>query len=150
MSMLSRLSRRLTAIVVGIVIGAGLVLSFSLAVGAGIVPRLDRPAAPHDFPRNENGESYGSASDAASPDDQPDLISAVGADGTEGFVKRTDLELPDPSSPAEAVARNSLATRKPIPLYAQDGKTVIGEFRFSKPPVIVLETDDPSAGPKAD
>lgn len=58
---------------------------------------------------------------------EPDLIAAVGIDGTEGYVRSEDIS-PTPSTPQKAVAIASLAkTDRCIPLYNLDGE-VIGEF----------------------
>ena len=66
------------------------------------------------------------------------LIAALGTNGTRGFVKAEDLDGDLPSNPAEAVAYMEEMERKTaygtknyvrlIPLYAEDGVTVIGEF----------------------
>ncbi|MCT1404019.1 hypothetical protein M4D81_33975 [Paenibacillus sp. p3-SID867] len=82
-----------------------------------------------NFPRNENGQTYGSAADAASSDTEPELISAFGVDGTKGYVMKKDLDGEQPKSPKEALAsmeRNKEG--RDIPLYDVDGKTVIGVF----------------------
>lgn len=84
------------------------------------------------FPKNENGQTYGSAADATSPYTEPDLIKAYGVDGTIGYVMKKDLDGEMPKTPEEALAkqRNAPASRT-IPLYDVDGKTVIGEFKIS-------------------
>lgn len=66
------------------------------------------------------------------------LIAALGANGTRGFVKAEDLDGDLPSNPEEAIAymeemerKTAYGTKKYvrlIPLYAEDGVTVIGEF----------------------
>lgn len=76
---------------------------------------------------NENNETYGSGLLAETIGIEPDLIAAVGIDGTEGYVRSEDIS-PTPSTPQEAVAIASLAkTDRCIPLYNLDGE-VIGEF----------------------
>lgn len=45
-----------------------------------------------DYSLNDAGETYGSALYAASSADEPDLIQAYGVDGTEGYVKKVDLD----------------------------------------------------------
>lgn len=86
------------------------------------------------YPTNENGETYGSALHASSPDQEPDLISAVGDDGeTEGYVRKSDLAvLPSPQNPAEALAQEQQLRNKivQIPLYDFEGERVIGTFTF--------------------
>lgn len=90
---------------------------------------------------NENGQTYGSAMYAPSPDKEPDLILAEALDGTEGYVYASDLNADLPNNPEELLAytaRNQkiwdnapigqVVIARTIPLYAVDGKTVIGEF----------------------
>ncbi|WP_414853607.1 peptidase M56 BlaR1 [Brevibacillus sp. IT-7CA2] len=88
------------------------------------------PTNPPHYPENENGQTYGSATDAASPDTEPELISAIGVDGTTGYVLKKDLDGERPKSPEEAIAiQNSRSPGgRDIPLYDVDGKTVIGVF----------------------
>jgi len=83
-----------------------------------------------NFPKNKNGQTYGSASDATSSKTRPDLIQAIGVDGTKGYVLKKDIEGEQPKSPEEAIAIQN--SRPPggrdIPLYDVDGETVIGVF----------------------
>jgi hypothetical protein len=87
-------------------------------------PRL--PAAP-PYPVNENGMTYGSGAGIDADDPGPDLVAAHGTNGRCGFVRAADRP-----RPARTLAR-ALASPSPdgrlVPLYAQDGATVIGEFR---------------------
>lgn len=80
--------------------------------------------------KNVNGETYGYAIQAETIGYEPDLIAATGTNGTDGYVRGTDLEGPIPSSPEEAIAMQSTNGRY-IPLYESDGETVIGEFYIS-------------------
>jgi hypothetical protein len=88
------------------------------------------------FPRNENGQTYGTPTPRpgpVSPGTVPDLIKAQGVDGTVGYVRFTDLQGPQPKNPQEAVAlskKNLASGVRQIPLYAVDGKTVIGVFNI--------------------
>ena len=95
----------------------------------------------HIYEINENGQTYGSAMYAPSPDKEPDLILAEALDGTEGFIYSSDLNADLPNSPEELLAsltRNQeiwdnapigqVVIARTIPLYDIDGKTVIGEF----------------------
>ncbi|WP_206812374.1 hypothetical protein [Paradesulfitobacterium ferrireducens] len=102
------------------------------------------------YPTNDNGQTYGSARDATSLATEPDLIRARGQDGTEGYVRSTDLHGIMPKTPEEALALQS--NRKPgsfeeIPLYDVDGKTVIGSFKIqntqgiNKPVEAITEQD---------
>lgn len=83
------------------------------------------------YPVNENGQTYG-------PDlsgvivRSPDLTLVENADGVWGYIYAD----PKISSPAEAVAyMESVAAAGAYiaPMYLQDGKTVIGEYRSEIP-----------------
>ncbi|WMJ77477.1 MULTISPECIES: hypothetical protein [unclassified Sedimentibacter] len=75
---------------------------------------------------NENGQTYGLESE-----DSPDLIAAQGIDGTYGYILSNDLYGPEFSTPEEAVNwQEKHNGKRVIPLYASDGKTVIGEFKL--------------------
>lgn len=80
------------------------------------------------FPKNKQGQTYGSASDAPSSEDEPDLIRAYGIDGTIGYVKKEDLDGPQPKTPEEAIRLTNEAKPREIPLYEVDGETIIGKF----------------------
>jgi hypothetical protein len=83
------------------------------------------------FPRNQSGQSYGSDMHSTSPATEPDLVLACGTDGTIGYVKSSDLYGTQPKTPEEAVAQNpKVGDVKQIPLYASDGKTVIGKYNI--------------------
>lgn len=76
---------------------------------------------------NANNETYGSGLLSETLGIEPDLIAAVGTDGTEGYVRSEDIS-PIPSTPKEAVAMAALAkTDRCVPLYSLDGD-VIGKF----------------------
>jgi signal peptidase I len=62
----------------------------------------------------------------------PDLVKAVGVDGTEGYVRNQDLLGEMPKTPEEALEmqKKSPPGGRDIPLYAADGKTVIGVFHI--------------------
>jgi len=90
------------------------------------------------YPVNENGQTYGSAADAISIETEPDLIAAIGIDGTKGYVLAKDLRANMPKTPEEAIAQmnarktaeaNGTYEGRLIPLYDVDGKTVIGQYR---------------------
>jgi hypothetical protein len=84
------------------------------------------------FPKNKNGQTYGSSGDATSSYTEPDLIKAYGVDGTIGYVLKTDLEDQMPKNPEEALAlqKSRPAGGRDIPLYNVEGKTVIGVFHI--------------------
>ncbi|WP_214627072.1 hypothetical protein [Paenibacillus agaridevorans] len=82
------------------------------------------------YPVNENGQTYGSDADATSAETRPELISAIGENGIEGYVLKKDLDGEQPKTPEEAIAiQNSRSPGgRDIPLYDVDGETVIGVF----------------------
>ncbi|MFA5531041.1 MAG: hypothetical protein WDA11_10295 [Thiohalomonadaceae bacterium] len=119
-----------------------------VALSLSIVTALAQPDQEHgkspSYPINESGLTYGSASDAASPEEEPDLISAVGVDGIEGYVYSKDLQEGAPNTPEEAIVMTKAMDEKmaslrlgetlvvrTIPLYDIDGKTIIGKFAIS-------------------
>ena len=79
------------------------------------------------YPTNGNGQTYGPNRRDPMFDD-PDLMSAIGIEGTIGYVKKEDLNGPQPKTPEEAVKLNEAKPRE-IPLYDVDGETIIGKFR---------------------
>ncbi|MEC0226761.1 hypothetical protein [Paenibacillus alba] len=83
-----------------------------------------------NYPKNKNGQTYGSATDTTSPETGPELISAIGVDGKKGYVLKTDIDGELPKSPEEAIEiQNSRSPGgREIPLYDVDGETVIGVF----------------------
>jgi hypothetical protein len=87
-------------------------------------PRM--PQAP-PYPVNENGMTYGSGAGIDEDDPGPDLVAAYDADGRCGFVRATDRAQPARTL-AEALA-NPGPDGRLVPLYAQDGVTVIGQLR---------------------
>jgi len=93
---------------------------------------------------NENGQTYGSSLYAVSAETEPDLILARGIDGTIGYVYYTDLYREEPKNPEEAIAMQKINSRKIriIPLYASDGKTVIGKFRTTPVQDIIEKRTD--------
>jgi hypothetical protein len=118
--------------------GAALAGAPSLFSPAGVsgTGRTPMPA-PH-YSQNAAGQTYGSAAIAPSPDEEPDLIAAATTDGREGYVLRTDLNDANGStaaksfkSPQDALdwqAGEAAQSDQEIPVYAVDGKTVIGSF----------------------
>jgi len=55
---------------------------------------------------------------------EPELISARATNGMVGFVKKSDLE----AKPGLKAATKQAATSQLIPVYARDGRTVIGKY----------------------
>lgn len=81
------------------------------------------------YPTNENGQSYGPDMGDLNLGElgEPDLMLAEGENGTIGYVKKEDLNGPQPKTPEEAVKLNKAKPRE-ISLYDVDGETVIGKF----------------------
>jgi len=89
-------------------------------------------AHPTRFPKNSRGETYGSLS-KASPRDVPYLIEVIASNGQVGYVQRSAFDAAtgaNVSSPQQAVTWDEQAANGDlsIPVYAQDGTTVIGSF----------------------
>ena len=89
------------------------------------------------FPRNASGQTYGSAAGLL-PRQQPELIAVTGQSTSggghvNGYVLRSQLNDDDcgqVKTPKAAVACTRLhaGTSRTIPIYAQNGTTVIGTF----------------------
>lgn len=122
------------ALVVGITVG-----SFTTSTLAGGKNKSQDPAP--KYPVNTNGQTYGSVAKATSFETEPDLIAAIGIDGTKGYVLSKDLRGEMPKTPEEAVAltkelkKATLSAKangsdivREVPLYDVDGKTIIGKF----------------------
>lgn len=80
-----------------------------------------------EYKINENGQTYGSELFAPSRECVPDLILAVGFDGTEGYIKKDELYSVIDLSYEEVISGVNIQDTF-IPLYASDGRTVIGKF----------------------
>ncbi|WP_252502732.1 metal ABC transporter substrate-binding protein [Sporosarcina sp. Marseille-Q4943] len=81
------------------------------------------------YPINDNGQTYGpNMEDMAVIFGDPDLMLATDENGTIGYVKKVDLDGPQPRTPAEAVRLTKEAKPREIPLYDIDGETIIGKF----------------------
>jgi hypothetical protein len=108
-------------------------------------------AAAGAFPTNTNGQTYGSAGHLPpgliTPGEEPDLILATGrplhwTGYVTGYILRSQLDAvdgADVTNPAQEVAWTEAhtgpnSTAVSIPLYAQDGTTVIGTAAVGGPP----------------
>lgn len=115
-------------------IGIGAVCAsalLGLSISFSATATTSNPMSAPKFESNSSGESYGSGLGA---DKDPDLIQAYGANGRIGYVRSVDLNGPEFRSPEEALAYQVEHRRLEggtIPLYASDGRTVIGEFEVS-------------------
>jgi len=124
------------ALFVGFIALATIIAVAHLALGADAGFAPPPSGTPTKWPKNASGVTYGASGRAVSPEDEPDLISVVASNGKTGYVYKTDLEEPSPSSPAAAVARQNARAKAgykhpPIPVYEVDGITQIGEFIVS-------------------
>lgn len=85
------------------------------------------------FPTNAKGQTYGPAANVSLAN-EPDLIFADATNGAKGYIYRSQLwadDGTDVTSPAAAAAYMASATApRFIPVYEQDGTTVIGEFEI--------------------
>jgi len=103
----------------------------------------------HIYLKNNNGETYGSALDASSLDNEPNLIAAIGEDGIKGYVRSVDVNGVMPKTPEEAIAQQNkltAGTAVEIPLYDVNDK-IIGSFKthitkgINKPTTSINEQD---------
>ncbi|GIN05627.1 hypothetical protein Pve01_72850 [Planomonospora venezuelensis] len=84
------------------------------------------------YPENVNGMTYGSGAGVDDDDPGPDLVAARGANGRCGFIRSADA-----SGQAEADGQV-------VPLYAQDGVTVIGELHIDSGWVLTSGAPEPA------
>lgn len=81
------------------------------------------------FEVNSNGQTYGSMVSANSVGEKPELVSAKGVNGVEGYIYYNQW--------LEATTASSESTEaESIPLFSQDGITQIGTFELSEPTTI--------------
>lgn len=140
----------------------GLVAGGAFAAGApalfspaGLSPAEGIPDQPKPEPSyavNANGETFGSLADATSPETEPDLIQAVANNGQYGYVKKAELDAANGTtaaesfrSPADALAWQEQAIARGdqlIPVYAEDGVTVIGDFMIAAPDPQYITVED--------
>jgi len=133
---------------------ASLALTVCAGVGIGIVAAANgigtsAPAAAQnavepssdlvDVPparANASGQTYGSAINATTVEEIPDLVEAYGNNGKIGYLKKSDFIGPQPANPKEAaeyMERVEAEYPKTVPLYGPDGVTEIDTFTFQAP-----------------
>ena len=97
-------------IAVILVVGATTVFASSALTGNsnGDIQDNNRFDPNHVYETNENGQTYGSAMYAPSPDKEPDLILAESIDGIEGYIYASDLNADLPSNPEELLASTAV------------------------------------------
>lgn len=118
--------------------GKGMGASVAVFVSAVLIGSLmgaafasggdDRPSI-GGWPEDANGD--GIISDSGE-ERIPELIKAVGDKGVDGYVRFEDLGGPQPSSPEEAVRISG--EERVIPVYAEDGETVIDTYTLRADP----------------
>lgn len=88
-----------------------------------------RSAVAADIAVNQNGEIYGSELFLEQVGIEPDLILAIGENDVVGYVRAADLDGVAATSP-DSVAEymSNVQAEREIPLYAEDGLTVLGTF----------------------
>jgi hypothetical protein len=118
-------------LVIALVVGVGIAIVLGGVAAAGGFDQLRKTI----WPTNEQGQTYGSAGLAKSPDDEPDLM-AVASDGKKGYCYKTDLARP-PLEALEGESAHDLnsagARGYAIPKYQSDGTTQIGVFQIGGP-----------------
>ena len=103
------------------------------------VPEQTRRIGDVEYPVNANGQTYGSSMDAfmSLPEGKvgddvidylPDLVAVTSPDGQEGYVLKEDFLPPAPRTPEEAAAMAKEGSHT-VPLYDEDGVTVIGSWQ---------------------
>lgn len=147
------MKRQLKATVSGGIVGLALVAGMASGTALASVPstpgglQSEEAYSAPSYETNSRGLTFGSSLEAAIPEDEPDLILAIATSGEEGYVLKTDLDeadgsnaLSEFSSPQDANAWQTLQRHAPvtIPVYSQDGITVIGEFEVSVSEVEVV------------
>jgi hypothetical protein len=128
------------ALALGFAGGAAIAVGPTLLTPAGLTAEKGVDAKPMpspSYPTNAHGESFGSIKDARSPQEEPELIQAVATNGETGYVRKSELDAVNGTSamatfksPEEALAwqAENLGKSFAVPVYLQDGKTVVGEF----------------------
>jgi|SRR5690606_1101897 len=82
---------------------------------------------------NENGSTYGSDYYAESIEDSPDLIKVLGDNGIEGYVYSKDINVKlDTLSEVLNYINSEDQSNKTIPVYEEDGITVVDTFEITK------------------
>jgi hypothetical protein len=127
-------------------LGAGAAVATGAVVYVPVGGKTDegidsRPMPDPVYPENKSGQTYGSAAEANSPENEPDLILVdyQGADGVaQGYVFKKDLDIASGvpsavgiSSPEEALEWSKRAQANgdiQIPVYDETGTKELGTF----------------------
>lgn len=148
MTVSGSLPRKSAGLLFGLALATAMGVGLGVAVAAGPVlhsptgltpeggaSSVSIPAA--EYPKNAQGQTFGSAADAASPDQEPDLILVVATNGREGYVRKVDLDEANGqaaaesfTSPEDALAWQEAEGRgdRSVPVYEHDGVTQVGTF----------------------
>ena len=98
------------------------------------LPSASKSGAATAWPTNTNGQTYGSLLQSTSSATDPDLVQVIATNGQTGYVYSSHLNPAGPSSPAAALAQQAASSgAQYIPVYAQNGTTIIGQFEVSEP-----------------
>ena len=86
------------------------------------------------WPTNASGQTYGSLLRSTSSATDPVLAQVIATNGQTGYVYSAQLNPAGPATPTAALAQQAAsATAQYIPVYAENGTTVIGQFEVSEP-----------------
>ena len=105
-------------------------------VGLYAEPDPSAVVAVAPFPVNEHGLTYGSGMFVDEKNLGPDLVAAYGSDGTFGDILASERDaVVDRNLPIEGLVDPTRQSNEggKIPLYKQDGVTVIGSFEIQAP-----------------
>ena len=123
------------ALIAGVAVSGLLVGSFAAgAVATGPQDAVGRPTekvGSATYPVNQNGDTFGSATAAQDPSEEPDLIEVIANGGKKGYAYKSDLEEGSTfKTPEQALAWQKSKGNKPtiIPVYDSDGINRIGTF----------------------
>ncbi len=126
--------------IAGLLVAAG---AASAGFVVGVVAPTMASGSSSLYGTNARGETYGSASNASTNSQLPDLIAVQEPDGAVGYIKRADfigpsLSLSQVRSLPRDSAGNLVEPAPTVPVFKQDGETEIGEFTItqgtSRPP----------------
>lgn len=116
---------------VGALIGGMVIGAFGL--GYVVVPMQaastieGRDVTPGQTGRNASGQTYGPLTDLSFRTG-PDLFEAGATNGQLGYVETSAFAAEMAAASSLKAALNDVPTDRTLPVYAADGKTVIGEF----------------------
>lgn len=133
-----RLSRTAKVASVSAVFAAAVVVGTVAASGSSTT------AESRDFATTEDGRTFGKLpvdGEALPINGIPDLVAVIADNGVTGYVEREALFgiEGEPQTPEEALAQQTQGLEEErVPVYAEDGETVVGEYTIggeSPPPL---------------